>query len=378
MRRSAVVALAAVLASVVLPGPAAADDVFPRVSYERPRFVANLVALPAVTDSAHVDVLWEIPYDELSFRLEDDWYRAIYDVSVVFLRDGRQVAGEVWERRVRTRRLSETTSSEDLAKGRRRVTIPTGRYDVRITLTDRRTRKSSRVEGNLDAFSKGLRIGLSYPRFVRYTKGNAVPNPGNEIPIGEAGHRVRFSVHPDESIRGASAVSWRIENADRERVVSGDTTLTLAGVPETIEIPIPSERLSAGAHRLVLRVTGPEGKGGESRTASLFARLTPRWFLLHRKPALEVLRIVATDEEVRRLENASDREWPRRVEEFWERRDPIPSTSINEFRETIQERMETAATLFREPFLRPGWRTDRGHIWMKFGEPAVRSVLRLA
>jgi GWxTD domain-containing protein len=36
--------------------------------------------------------------------------------------------------------------------------------------------------------------------------------------------------------------------------------------------------------------------------------------------------------------------------------------------------MESAATLFHEPFRRPGWRTDRGRILVKYGRPSQRTV----
>ena len=36
--------------------------------------------------------------------------------------------------------------------------------------------------------------------------------------------------------------------------------------------------------------------------------------------------------------------------------------------------LETAATLFDEPFRRPGWRTDRGQVFLKYGRPVRRTV----
>ena len=320
-----------------------------------------------------VEILWEVSHQELAFRSEDSWFRALYEVSLVLSRDGTPVVGEIWERRVRARTASEAASPDEVSRGRRRVTVAPGVYEVRLSLADRRARTTARIEGEVDAFSDGIRIGLSQPRFVRYTEEGVLPNPANEVRIGEEGHRVRITIHPHETVEGPVEMSWRLEDAGRVRITSRDTTVTLAGKPVTVEFAIPSDRLSAGDHRLRFRVTDLHGGGGATRTTSLTGRLTPRWFLTHREEALDVFRALGPREDVRRLEKANDREWPGAVENFWSRRDPSPALPGNDYVATILTRMESAATRFREPFLRPGWKTDRGRVLLKHGEPARKA-----
>lgn len=55
-------------------------------------------------------------------------------------------------------------------------------------------------------------------------------------------------------------------------------------------------------------------------------------------------------------------------EEFWERRDPDPSTKINEFKVEYYERMERADEIFISEGI-PGYKTDRGRIYILFGPP---------
>jgi len=57
-----------------------------------------------------------------------------------------------------------------------------------------------------------------------------------------------------------------------------------------------------------------------------------------------------------------------RWERFWARRDPVPATPINEFREAFFERVRIATEQFGEPG-RPGWRTDRGEVFIVLGRP---------
>jgi GWxTD domain-containing protein len=59
------------------------------------------------------------------------------------------------------------------------------------------------------------------------------------------------------------------------------------------------------------------------------------------------------------------------IEEFWKRRDPDPDTPFNEFRAEYEDRVAKAAMLFHGEG-RPGWRTDRGRIYILFGPPSER------
>src|SRR5262249_18578568 len=58
------------------------------------------------------------------------------------------------------------------------------------------------------------------------------------------------------------------------------------------------------------------------------------------------------------------------IEQFWQRRDPTPGTLDNEFRDEHYRRIAYANSHFQaaQPF-RPGWRTDRGRIYIRFGPP---------
>lgn len=59
------------------------------------------------------------------------------------------------------------------------------------------------------------------------------------------------------------------------------------------------------------------------------------------------------------------------IAEFWRRRDPTPDTERNEFRIEYEDRVSKAATMFRGEG-RPGWKTDRGRIFILFGPPQQR------
>ncbi len=79
----------------------------------------------------------------------------------------------------------------------------------------------------------------------------------------------------------------------------------------------------------------------------------------------EVVYIISDEE--RKAFNAlqTDEEREQFVEQFWLRRDPTPDTEENEFREEHYRRIAYANERFASGI--PGWKTDRGKIYIEYG-----------
>jgi GWxTD domain-containing protein len=77
---------------------------------------------------------------------------------------------------------------------------------------------------------------------------------------------------------------------------------------------------------------------------------------------------IISDEERKAFKNLSnDEERDSFMENFWLRRNPNPDSPENEFREEHYRRIAYANEHFAAG--RPGWKTDRGHIYISFGPP---------
>src|SRR5262245_33957807 len=76
---------------------------------------------------------------------------------------------------------------------------------------------------------------------------------------------------------------------------------------------------------------------------------------------------IITDEE-RKIFNSlrTDDEREQFIEGFWRRRDPDPDTDVNEYREEHYQRIAYANEHFTSGI--PGWKTDRGRIYIMFGK----------
>src|SRR5271154_1149252 len=88
----------------------------------------------------------------------------------------------------------------------------------------------------------------------------------------------------------------------------------------------------------------------------------------YRKWLNEEVVYIITDEEKKAFKAFStDEEREQFIEQFWLRRDPTPDTEENEFREEHYRRIAYANERFASGI--PGWKSDRGRIYIIYGPP---------
>ncbi|WP_179637834.1 GWxTD domain-containing protein [Tunturiibacter empetritectus] len=88
---------------------------------------------------------------------------------------------------------------------------------------------------------------------------------------------------------------------------------------------------------------------------------------VYKKWVDEDVRWIITDQELQAFKSLSnDEERDQFIENFWLRRNPNPDSPENEFREEHYARIAYANDHFAAG--KPGWRTDRGHIYIAYGK----------
>src|SRR5688500_16116894 len=98
----------------------------------------------------------------------------------------------------------------------------------------------------------------------------------------------------------------------------------------------------------------------QSRAQEVASRALRKWLD-------EDVSYIITDEEkaaFRALKTDEERE--QFIEQFWLRRDPTPDTIENEFKEDHYSRIAYANERFQSG--KPGWKTDRGRIYILYGK----------
>jgi GWxTD domain-containing protein len=81
----------------------------------------------------------------------------------------------------------------------------------------------------------------------------------------------------------------------------------------------------------------------------------------------DVVYIITDEERAAFKQLSNDEERDQFIEAFWQRRDPTPDTEENEYKEEHYARIAYANEHFAAGI--PGWKTDRGRIYIVYGKP---------
>ncbi len=81
----------------------------------------------------------------------------------------------------------------------------------------------------------------------------------------------------------------------------------------------------------------------------------------------DVVWIITDQERAAFKQLSNDEERDNFIEAFWQRRDPTPDTEENEYKEEHYQRIAYANEHFAAGI--PGWKTDRGRIYIMYGKP---------
>jgi len=81
----------------------------------------------------------------------------------------------------------------------------------------------------------------------------------------------------------------------------------------------------------------------------------------------DVLYIISPEEKAVFKQLKTDEEKEQFIEHFWERRNPDPHSGDNSYKEEHYQRLAYANEHFASGV--PGWKTDRGRVWIMYGKP---------
>lgn len=347
------------------------------------------------TLESRLDVYVRIPYERLRFVNSVSGFTADYQVTVEALaREGNRltttpVETRVWEGTARVVAFKDTRENGASAFTTQSLNLAPGVYQLSVQVEDRNADQSFvrdltvRVRDfNRQTALSDLTLLESYDRqtlsIVPRTSGLVSTDEGTfdvffEAYTGRAADYVlRHTVTRlnRESAMPATGLSRSVVGE-----VVGDITDTgtsevilSAGLSQHV-IPIPMNDPKVGAY--VLRMSLEDSSGLVLDEASL--AFSVRWSGLDAhmqdiEQAITQLEYIAKKKDIGYiLEATTEAEKTARFRAFWDRRDPSPGTRRNEMMEEYYYRVNYANR--RYGTAEAGWKTDRGFVMVRFGEP---------
>ncbi len=110
------------------------------------------------------------------------------------------------------------------------------------------------------------------------------------------------------------------------------------------------------------------GTDSAMRQTSALVSFSGAWILTNYSDMLDLLRYFGHEDLIKQLKKASPDDRPRLWQEFYRKTDPVPATPENEALDQYFGRMAIANQRFTDEEV-PGWRTDRGMVFITLGDP---------
>lgn len=350
-------------------------DVPPFPSLSRPRFQVNSANYLG-QNGPEVVLAFRIPYSELFFTEKTDangalTYEADFDLIMVLSDGKRQIGGDLWNETVRVENEAETDSRKRWHRRLVRIPAEPGRIRAEVKIMERDSGRSSTSTWEIEVPDYGKeRLSVSSLWVVDCAKAT----PARELPpkgwvldsrFGEplGAVCIRGDVYRRD-LTGPVELTWRILDA-RQRKLQ-ETHETLSGgdlIPFSLTPDL--DALWLGSYEFEIEVE-VDGKSAKRRFAFQMDE-TMVSLANDMEQSLELVRLIATKPQIKELEESPPEARSLAWTKFWEDRDPTPGTPENEFKQSFFERVRYANENFG--VMESGWRSDRGRIYIKYGQP---------
>ena len=90
--------------------------------------------------------------------------------------------------------------------------------------------------------------------------------------------------------------------------------------------------------------------------------------LLSLDVAIDMLRFIVDKDTIKQINSGSDREREQKFRDFWTKKDPTPDTEFNELQAEYYRRIDYAYEEYSSE-QQPGYESDRGKVYIRFGKP---------
>jgi GWxTD domain-containing protein len=158
---------------------------------------------------------------------------------------------------------------------------------------------------------------------------------------------------------------YRITNDVGEELVSGTQNVTLRHSAEPVVVRPSRSDLFVGGYTFEVTLVEDKSRWRVERSFEVEESGPPRGKEFEQM--LEALSYIAEAREIDQLRSLAVQDQSRGWEEFWHKRDPTPETPRNEAMLEFLRRVRHTERHFQG--FGPGWRSDMGRIYIKFGPP---------
>jgi len=334
------------------------------------------------SDQVRLEVYYKIFNNHLSFVKKDETFVADYELQVKVLgKNKRQISGNSISEKFTVPFYKETLSPVNFIINQVDLQTPSGEYKLEVALIDKNSHQTSTLNFSLkipDYREKNLALsGVEFGQEVSDSaSGTKFDKQGKKIiPKVErlfAGEDQNlwfyYEIYKNKPHPAELEVTYEIIDYLQRHIHQEYEKLQLEQPSLGIFKSLNLESFSPNSYTLLIRI---KEKGGQNVSLKEDFRIewSPVFYVKSDfKTALEHLRYVANEEEIKKLKKALKEEQVQKWEEFWKSKDPVPETPLNELKEQYYQRLKYANVKFKT-YSKEGWKTDMGMVYIKYGQP---------
>jgi len=334
-----------------------------------------------------LEVYYKVFTSGLQFVREATRYRADYEItSTIYDDNGRQVTAFSTEKSIKVSTYGATVSPSDFRISQINRYLPPGKYKIEFHLVDKNA--GSDFKNTLKA--ELIRYDNRNPQLSSielvqavdtalidtvFRKGNltVIPSVGRQL-SGDINARLLYYIEAYQGKNGKKDVLIETRILDKKLHTIYVDTLTsefVEGEDFLREVRhITLDNIKSGEYIIDVALKSRRNKVVDRARLDFFLYWSPEAMIVNDyKTAIAQLRYIAGGDEIDELKDArSSDERLSRWNKFWETHDPSPGTPENEVKSAYYKRIELANRNF-SVMKKAGWSTDRGRIYIEYGEP---------
>jgi GWxTD domain-containing protein len=335
-----------------------------------------------------LELYYQIFNRGLEFTEADGKLTAQYELLVTIDDDAdTRVETISRDRRIVLESADRAKSRYDFRTSQVNVNLPAGKYEIQCSLQDKTSGKVIRRElrPKLESLS-GDSPRLSGVEFVQafsmkqddsaglFDKGGAVVIPSvSRVYGGESNQRLVYylEIYPGESKDSTNVVvETRIRQGIKGMLYRDTLHVTLSSGLSRQLREVSIDGFTPGAYEMEVYLLGRRNKKLDERREPFEILWTEEGTLKNDwETTVSQLSLIARKGELDNWKNIASYEERQRVfVQFWVDRDPTAGTPTNEAMIEFYHRIAVANHSFANVYS-DGWRTDRGRIYVKYGQP---------
>ena len=329
-------------------------------------FVGTVAFAAGPADSVIAVVGLSLENRALAFQRDGNVFVARYRVTLALQRQGAPSVDLSREEIVRVPTFQETLRSDESILFQQVLRILPGDYKVNVAVRDVGSTSESHATADYTAPTFG-KASHSAPILAYQATGRGsltdplsiVLNPRGAVGYGSD---TLLAYIEGYDFSGPTTVPFQVFD-EQEHSIYSDSLRFRGGRPvESQVVRLSPDSVSLGELKLVV------GSGSEQKTMSALVSFTQAWVVTNFDEMLDLLRYFGHDQKISAMKKAPESERARLWREFYAETDPNPVTPENEALNQYFSRVNAANQRFTDEGI-PGWRTDRGEVYINLGSP---------